>query len=237
MISMVRGCLTIFTVSILLSQLPAQQPNPPRFFGGFAGRTPAGGMNKMMLLRNSAIQEEIALTAEQKEQLIDWNESFQEKLQAKTKDIPREDFRKRMEIFTELSKEGDKELSKLLKPEQLKRLEQIAVQAQGNFALQNPEIQEKLGITEEQKEKFKEITAESGKAMRELFGGGRPDPEKFQEIREKMQAMQKKVGEQMQEVLTSEQKAKWKELIGEPFDTSKLFQGRPPRQPRPNNNN
>ena len=231
---MIRGCLAAACVTALVGNLTAQPPNRPGP-GGFGGRMQASGANKLMMLRSPEVQEEIALTAEQKEQLIDWSESFREKMQEKTKDIPRQDFRKRMEIIAELSKEGEKELSQMLKPEQLKRLEQISVQSQGNRALQNPEIQEKLGITAEQKEKLREISSESGKAMRELFGGGRPDPQKFQEIREKMQALQKKIGEQMQNVLTSEQKAKWKELTGEPFDTSKLFQGRP-RPARPNNN-
>lgn len=207
--------------------------------GGFGG--PGGGI--MSLITNGDVQKEIKLSDDQKDKLAAWYESHQDKIQAKTKDIPRNDFRKRLELMAELGKEAEKDVEKFLKPEQMKRLKQIGLQLQGNRALSSDTVQKQLGITDEQKEKFNKISEENREAFRKSFQQGqRPDFEKMRE-------MQKASEEKYQGILTSEQKAKWKELVGEPFDTSKLRPQRRQggergergqggqRRPRGNNNN
>lgn len=207
------------------------RPGGGRGPGGFGG----GGGGVVSLITNTEVQSDIKLTDEQKDKLAAWYEKHQDKVEEKTKGLgrEREDFRKRFEIMAELNKEAEKEIEGVLKPEQLKRVKQISLQMQGSRALTTEQVQKDLGITEEQKEKFQKIGEESREAFRSTFQQGRPDFEK-------MQAMQKEIGEKYQGVLTSEQKTKWKEMTGEPFDTSKLrpqFGGGQPRRRNNDNNN
>lgn len=195
--------------------------------GGFGG----GGGGIATLITNPEVQKDIKLGDDQKDKLASWYESFQDKLQAKTKDLPRNDFRKRFELMAELGKEAEKDIEKILKPEQVKRIKQIGLQVQGNRALTSETVQKQLGITEEQKSKFEKLGEESREAFRKNFQQGqRPDFEKMREL-------QKQSEEKYQGILTSEQKAKWKELVGEPFDTSKLRPQRRPGGDRQRNNN
>lgn len=216
----------------LVSFADAQQPGGGRPGGGFGGRGGPGGGGMMRLIVNPAVQDEIKLTDDQKDKLATWYEGFNEKIEEKSKGIERnrENFAKLMAIRTEVSENAEKELKDVLKPDQIKRIKQIEFQMMGTRALQNEDVQKELGITDEQKEKFTKIGEESREAFRDVFSGGRPD-------REKMQEMMAKQGEKYQEVLTSSQKTKWKEMTGEAFDVSKLQQGGPGggRQRRPNN--
>ncbi|MCZ2342779.1 MAG: hypothetical protein LC104_13465 [Bacteroidales bacterium] len=224
-------------VAIAFAGSADAQPGQGRQGGSFGGR--GGGI--MMLITNAEVQKDINLTDDQKDKLASWYESHQDKIAAKTKDIPRNDFRKRMELMAELGKEAEKDVEKFLKPEQVQRIKQIGLQLQGNRALSSETVQKQLGVTEEQKEKFNKISEESREAFRKSFQQGqRPDFEKMREL-------QKANEEKYQGILTSDQKAKWKELVGEPFDTSKLRpqrgqggerqQGSQQRRQRGNNNN
>ncbi len=105
----------------------------------------------------------------------------------------------------------------ILKPEQVKRFEQIQLQQSGAGAFSSPRVQEELKLTDDQKSKLREITDESGQSMREAFQSLQSDREgamkKIGEIRK--QATEKAVG-----VLTVDQKKAWKEMTGEPFEVS-----------------
>src|SRR5262249_45285188 len=101
------------------------------------------------------------------------------------------------------------------KPEQLKRLNQIMWQRSGIArAINNSEVQTALKLDDKQKEKIKTIEDENQKATRELFqgGGGRGNAN-----REKMQELRKKAEEDINAVLTDDQKKAYKDLLGEEF--------------------
>jgi Spy/CpxP family protein refolding chaperone len=69
-----------------------------------------------------------------------------------------------------------------------------------------------LGLTGEQKEKIRSLQA---KAREER--GGRQGGDRGEEGRKKREEARKGLNEQLLNVLTAEQKAKMKELTGEPF--------------------
>lgn len=205
--------------------------------GGMGGGMGRGGMG--MLLQVEQVQKEIKLTEDQKAEL------------KKLNDAAREEFRKAMEEFRDLSpeearqkfqenrekyqqqaqqraKEMTEKLGQILKPEQMTRLNQIEMQLAGVQVLQRPEVQEKLGLTDDQKSQLKTIQEEMQSKMQELFPrrgddeGERPSRE---EMRERMQQAWQKMAELRQEtekkckaVLTDEQRPKLVELMGEPFE-------------------
>jgi hypothetical protein len=115
-------------------------------------------------------------------------------------------------------------LSDNLKPDQVKRLHQIMWQRGGlGTAVNNADVQTALKLDDKQKEKIKTIQEDSAKARRDLLqGGGGGDN------REKMQELRKKTDEDLNAVLTDDQKKAWKDLLGAEFKGEIA----PPRRPR-----
>lgn len=205
------------------------------------GSGPAG------LLMNEAVRADVKVTEEQATKLKTWADEnrgkMREKMQEAMKDVPREQMREKMAAVTaEMNKEVYKELGEVLKPEQVKRLKQIGVQAAGLAAFRQAEVQEALKLTADQKSKIQSISEEADKDRRELFTsagfapGQRPDPEKMQAVQKKVAAVSKEAFEEAEKSLTSEQKDAWKELTGEPFDTAKLAPGQPGQRRRGGDN-
>jgi hypothetical protein len=152
------------------------------------------------------------LTEEQKEKRA----KYREKVEG-LKDVPEDKLEEKIrETFKEELETQAKEVEKILKPEQMTRLKQIARQQGGPAAYLKEENVKDLSITDEQKTKLKSISAELDKDRQELFrsagmGGFGP------EFREKMDNLSKEANEKATAVLTDDQKSKWKTLIGEPY--------------------
>ena len=136
------------------------------------------------------------------------------------------DFRAAME---QSNQETRSELSKILLPHQLKRLEQLAMQMQtrgGGTAVLGGEVGQQLGVTEQQRAQLQPKVDEVERESRK----------KTAEIRRQAQ-------DQVISLLTPEQQAKFRELVGEPFEfqIESPAPGRPfggdPRAPQPPRNN
>jgi len=108
-------------------------------------------------------------------------------------------------------------LGQILKPEQLKRLEQIRLQVMGPMALASPDVASKLGLTDDQKTKMREAMRGVFAKLRQSRGGNAGPPSA--EARKKMEETIKTA---IMGVLTDDQKTTYEELIGKPFDTAKL---------------
>ncbi len=222
-------------VGLTLAQPPAagrraqggQQPGPfrgaPMMFAG------GGPMMMLGLLRNPQVQQELKLTEEQRTKLEQLGDQFREKFRGlfqELRGLTPEEREKRMAAVNE---EVEKELAKVLKEEQLKRLRQIALQVEGLAALARPNIAKEVGITEEQQAKIREILREAAEKRRAIFqqGPGGDPQARFQE----MQKIRQWVDEQIEKLLTERQKKRWRELIGEPFKLEiQPFGGGRPRQ-------
>jgi Spy/CpxP family protein refolding chaperone len=180
------------------------QPPGGRFGGGFGG-------GPLMLLGQKSVQEELKLTEDQIKQVTDATAKQREARQG-LRDLSQEERTKKMQ---ELNKEGEKVVQDVLKPDQAKRLHQIVLQQQGARAFADPKVAKELNLTEDQTKKIKDIQDDSRKQMQELFqGGGGGDR---QEAAKKMAELNKATSEKAMNVLTAEQKTKWKEMTGEPF--------------------
>jgi hypothetical protein len=132
----------------------------------------------------------------------------------------------------ELVHRNESAVETLLRPEQVTRLRQLALQGEGPRAFREPEVAAVLKLTLSQRERLHDIEAEM------LFGkgdGSRP-PEKGMAFGKgdrhgpghpprgpSPQALRTAI-KQMEELLTPEQAQRWKELTGEPFqgDVSSL---------------
>ena len=145
------------------------------------------------------------------------------------KDVPEDKLEEKIrEVFKEEIEGPMKEVQKVLKPEQVKRLYQIGRQQGGIAILTSPDTVKELKVTDEQKTKLREISAEADKDIGELIQAAGGFMNITAETREKMATLRKEAADKGEDVLTKEQKETWKELKGEPF-TGKIDQFRGPR--------
>jgi Spy/CpxP family protein refolding chaperone len=181
------------------------------------------------LIGNKSVQEELKLSTEQVEKVTALTTSLREKMQPemeKARDLPDSERREKMtELMRTAREDTNKGLKDILKPEQLKRYREIDLQTRGFEAIaSDKEVQEKLNITADQKDKLKALQEEYASSQREIFQGGFSP-----ETRTKMQALRKETNDKATALLTEDQKKTWKEMTGEPF----TVRFEPPRQ-RPN---
>jgi hypothetical protein len=184
------------------------------------GRRGGGGfgMGPAQLINAETVQKELKLSEDEvtkaKETVTAVNEKFAEE-RTKLQDLdPAERFPKQMELTAKVNEELYTTLAKTWKPEQVKRLKQIGVQALYLRAFMSPTIAMTLKLTDEQKEKYTALQMEQGEAMMGLRGGGAEQSE----IMTKMAAMNKEFTAKGVAILTDDQKKEWKELTGDPFD-------------------
>lgn len=217
--TMIRALTGLALVGLMASPAFAQGR------GGF-GRGMGGGL--AMFLGNESVQKELKLDDKQVEKAKEVAEKIGAEAREKRQglqDLSQEERREKMTaINKELNESTLKAIGEFMKPEQVTRLKQISYQARGANAFSDPEIAQKLNLTDTQKSDIQTIVQEQ--------------MSQFQTIREETQgdfeAMQKKMGELRKETLAKataklndEQQKNWKELIGAPFEVK--------YEPRPNN--
>jgi Spy/CpxP family protein refolding chaperone len=211
--------VSTFSVVLMMSMVAFGQPGGGP--GGRGGRM--GGMGGMMMgssffLRQEAVQKELSLTDEQKEKLKEAMPAGRGPGGggANLRDMSEEERAKAMEERAKQAAEAEKKIADILDDKQEARLKQIRLQVTGARAIiMNQDVAKELGITEEQTTKIREAMT----ALREeMQGGGGGGPGAFAAMAEKGNA-------KVMEILTDEQKAKYKEMLGEPFDVSQIPMG------------
>jgi hypothetical protein len=130
------------------------------------------------------------------------------------------------EKFQELE-EQESSLASLLRPEQTTRLRQIGVQMRGTDAFNDPDVARSLGLSTAQKEKIRLLQDEARLTWAQ-FGWG----DVRESDRRRVEEAWRSAREQIQALLTDEQKERWKDLSGEPFKGRRFHHrgnGPPPR--------
>ncbi len=170
-----------------------------------------------------AVQEELKLTAEQKEkveeqlreQLPELMEFFQS-----LDGVKGEEREKKLQAFRQKAQEKlTSVLKATLKEDQSKRLHQLALQQEGAFVLLHggPKIAKDLKITDEQRKQFMAVVQDMQKKIapliKEAQSGGN-----HEEIRPKAMKIRKEHEGQIEALLTEAQKKQWKEMLGKPLN-------------------
>ncbi len=177
------------------------------------------------LLRNSQVQEELKLALVQQDKIRDiykqQNAKRTEQFQAirglqgaeRTKKIA--DWRKQMEVA---AKDTRQQLRQLLKPEQQTRLDQIALQMQGQRVWQDPAVIKKLKINDQQQQQFKEVEQAAVEERRQLFQDRRAGSIDRAKYAEKLKEISKDQETKSEQVLSKAQRAQFQELTGKKFE-------------------
>lgn len=195
-------------------------------FGGPGGFNRSSDMLMLGLLRAGKVREEIELMPNQEEafrKLVEQNREQRPDF-GRLRDASPEERREMMEEMREnmekQAKESREKMEEILLPEQMTRLNEIAIQQMGTAALSDPDVVAALNITDEQQKKMDSIRQELGNQMREMFSGVDRDRlrERREEMREKMNEAREKSEKDVLGVLTSDQMIKFDEMKGEPFE-------------------
>lgn len=183
------------------------------------GRGRGPGFGGPGLLMAPAVQEELKLTDEQKEKIRPVVEKFRDQAREaweSLRDVPEEErFAKGREKLNESRHEAMTALREVLKPEQMRRFRQIDLQVSGAEGLLHPYVEDRLKLTDDQKERIEKIVRETRSKRREIFENAQGEREA---VRDKMRRLREQAQEQVRAVLTDEQKDTYKELLGDRFE-------------------
>lgn len=206
----------------LLASAAWAQPGRGGFGGGF-------GQNALTLASIEQVQQELALTDSQKTELASLAEAArgQRGERPNFQNLTEEERAKLREQAAERVKQAREAVAKVLKPEQLERLDQILLQSRGVSALTESEVAGKLKLTDDQSAKLRQLSDERGQAVRAAMQAG-------DGAREKITALMAESEKQALEVLTAEQREQFAAMKGKPFELPARA-GRPGGR-RPNNN-
>jgi Spy/CpxP family protein refolding chaperone len=225
---MLRRYVTLTMATCLTACLVASTSSAQPAGGRFGRGMGFPGGERMMLLANEKVQQELELVDEQKQQIKEISDNLRTELQgafAGGQDLSQEEREKRRTQVREKTQEASKKLDELLLPHQTERLKQIVLQVQGPRALADEEVAQTLNLSEEQKKQLTSIQEETQRQMRELFraGGGQDGDRQaaFAKVREAQQA----ASEKMLAVLTDEQRTKFEEMKGEAFEIPEELRG------------
>ena len=164
---------------------------------------------KLLLLRQKSVQKELDLGADVVKKITDFTNA-QSEAARKAAGMPEA---ARKEAFVKLAQANDKFLTDTLNAKQSKRLDQITMQFTALTQLTKPEMIKELKLSDDQVKKFKDMQVEARKALVEILeakeraGKG----EKVMKLRDETRA-------KILAVLTDEQKAKVREMVGPPFE-------------------
>ena len=215
----------ILSAALVVAAVGSAQAQRPGAGGGFPGGGGGMGMGgnqnlKSILLTNKVLQEELKVGEDQVAKLKEFAEKQSEAMKPFAQfGGDEEEQIARMEVQLKLMKERVAFMKTALTADQVKRLGQIEKQQLGMAAFNNAKIAKELAITDEQTEKIKTINADMNKEMRDMFSGGFDA-----ETQKKITALRSETQEKVEKVLSDDQRKKWKEMTGEAFDTTKLFQ-------------
>jgi hypothetical protein len=189
------------------------------------------GMGMGSPITNKSVQEELKLAPEQVSKVQTLADSLREKMRPefqKLQDLaPEERMEKMQELARSSREETVKGLKDILQVDQLKRYQEIVLQQRGFDAMSEAEVQAKLNLSADQKDKIKGLQADFVKGRQEIFQNAQDNP---QGAFPKFQALRKETQEKAMALLSADQKKSWKEMTGEPFE----IKFEPPRQRQAN---
>lgn len=163
---------------------------------------------EVMLLRQKSVQGDLEITEAQKRKIY----AFADKQWKKAQTLRNRSEAERDREFEAMAKANQEFLKNTLMPQQQKRLNEIAMQVAGLLWVMRSDVAAALNLTDEQKQKIRELHREAHKEAQEALRSDNKAVEdgKFQEMRRRNR-------QRLMSVLTDEQKGKWREMAGAPF--------------------
>jgi hypothetical protein len=180
------------------------------------------GAGKPLLLANPKVKQEIKLTQEQDDHvrsiIREAGNKYEPELRKAGLDRDRL-LKVSLEAIQQTRERLNKALPDILAPDQLQRLDQIQIQANGIISFKRPDVQKKLKLTLTQKLELLKIGGDLKQQIDEVIKDASSAPlRKARAAIQKAKELKNAATEKAVQTLTSEQKEIWKEMNGEPFD-------------------
>jgi Spy/CpxP family protein refolding chaperone len=204
----------------------AQRPGGGRGFGGFGGMMNSSsalmGIEEVRkeLKLSDAVGDQIAAAVQATREEIMSGVNFQDMT-----DADREAMQKRSE---EANKKFDEMLIKTLTPEQQSRFSELRLQREGSGAFAREDVAKKLNLTDDQKSSVKKILEAAVVPPINFFEASQDERESFMN---KSREAREKATRDLAALLTPEQSATWKKMVGEKFEFPAGFGGGGGRRP------
>jgi serine/threonine protein kinase len=181
------------------------------------------GCGQVLALSQKAVQEELKLTLDQKNQIARLSDQLEEQRHRAFEDFRELGPKEQRKQLEQIAKENEKTVAGLLTSEQAKRLQQIGWQLQGALAFGDPDVVAALRLTDKQMDQILEIHEQGRRTHFEPFhhNGQEAPRNRFDELRRDENA-------RIMKILTDDQKVRWQQLIGEAFEGEVLFAPPPP---------
>jgi hypothetical protein len=197
----------------------------------------AQGAGQLFLLNHPAVLDDLGLPEEKRNAIANLLQRRADQRHGSLRDFHRLTAAQRRQRFLEVARADEAAVAEVLSPEQVRRLRQIALQTQGPSAFREPEIAAALTLTAQQRERIRAIEADLFPVRLEWHASGEPLPARKGEAGWSIGGERRASGEPLPEppeqphppnlraardkmlaVLTAEQKAKWEEMTGKPFE-------------------
>src|SRR5262249_4062129 len=177
----------------------------------------------LQLLREEAVQTDLDMSAAQRKRVQERSKELQNQSWRVMEGMWKLTAEQRRQRSLELARTVEKAVGELLTPAQVARLRQIALQLRqrGPHGFATPEVADALKLTLAQRERIREIQQEAQVTdVRKMQKGGRRPGGPGPDFAKLWAGGEAKV---MQEVLTAEQRARWRELTGKPLQGNVRF--------------
>ncbi|MBV9123360.1 MAG: hypothetical protein JO112_08385 [Planctomycetes bacterium] len=179
-----------------------------------------GFSSPVMFLQNEGVLKELRVSNEQMENFRKVGEGLRDQYKEKfhhasaIKNLSDRRL-KFQELIQKASEDADHALAELLQPDQLKRLQQIALQMRGAEAFHEAEIQKDLKLTDNQKSQIQSIREQAAQQLRNIFQATNGN---YVEARKKLTALRQETVARVVALLNPDQKQTWEDLTGKPFE-------------------
>jgi Spy/CpxP family protein refolding chaperone len=213
----VQWALTAVLAGLLASPLQGQVPPRAALVSLLQD-----GVGKPLLLANAKVKQEIKLTEEQDDRIRKIIREAGNKYgpEFRKAGLERERLLKvSLDAIRETRERLNKALPDILTPDQLQRLDQIQIQANGIISFKRPDVQKKLKLTLTQKLELLKIGGDLKQQIDEVIKDASSAPlRKTPAALQKAKELKNAATEKAVERLSSEQKKIWEDMNGEPFD-------------------
>jgi hypothetical protein len=185
---------------------------------------PGGQSNSLMLLMREDVKDDIGINSEQNSQLRGLQDGMRDRMMSAFQSAGvtfgggnRPDPAAMQKVTEEVMKGINADMAKILKPEQVKRLDEIDLQLAGNRAILREKVQKELGLSADQVSKAKALNEKAQEANRSVMEKARNREIEFTQVREINEKNNKALDDELGKLLTDANKAKLKEMGGKPF--------------------
>ena len=180
------------------------------------GRGPAVSNPFLFLVRDSGVQADLKMSDDQRRTVRRLLDDIDGPLWL-LRDTSPEEGGDRVQALIAKVKSG---LNGVFRKEQLSRLDQIVLQAQGPEALCLPGVAQRLSLSTDQKKEVRETIESRSKELQELAEQIKKGTEK--EPQTKLAKIRAAEQEQLLLILTDSQQKQWAAMLGKPIDLSKV---------------